>query len=114
MICERAFGLRILSLRAGAVFSSQGRFRREQVSFAGKARAWTRTAESGNALTFHLCPTCGSTVYSENEGLPGYVAVAAGSFADPNFPCLLPRCGLATPGSPCRWIRHLKRMAKQG
>ena len=48
--------------------------------------AWKRTAESGNALTFHFCPTCGSTVFWESEGFPGYVAVAIGNFADPNFP----------------------------
>jgi hypothetical protein len=29
---------------------------------------------------------CGSTVYWEGEGFPGYVAVAIGSCADPNFP----------------------------
>ena len=51
-----------------------------------RATAWMRTAESGNALTFHFCPTCGSTVYWEGEGFPGYVAVAIGNFADPNFP----------------------------
>jgi len=39
-----------------------------------------------NALTFHFCPTCGSTVYWEGEGFPGFVAVAIGTFADPNFP----------------------------
>jgi len=72
--------------RTGAVIGNQARFGREQVTFAGKATAWTRTAESGNALTFHFCPTCGSTVYWEAEGFPGYVAVAIGSFADPNFP----------------------------
>ena len=72
--------------RTGAVISNQARFRREQVTFAGKATAWMRTAESGNAITFHFCPTCGSTVYWEGEGFPGYVAVAIGSFADPNFP----------------------------
>ena len=44
------------------------------------------SAQSGNALTFHFCPTCGSTVYWEGEGFPGYVAVAIGNFADPNFP----------------------------
>src|SRR5258707_15300022 len=43
--------------RTGAVISNQARFRREQVSFAGKATAWMRTAESGNALTFQFCPT---------------------------------------------------------
>jgi hypothetical protein len=61
--------------RTGAVISNQARFRREQVTFAGEATAWIRTAESGNALTFHFCPTCGSTVYWEGEGFPGYVAV---------------------------------------
>jgi len=63
-----------------------GPLRREQVTFAGKAATWVRTAESGNTLTFHFCPTCGSTVYWEGEGFPGYVAVAIGNFADPNFP----------------------------
>ncbi|MGA8824520.1 MAG: GFA family protein, partial [Pseudolabrys sp.] len=57
--------------RTGAVISNQARFRREQVTFAGKATTWTRTAESGHALTFHFCPMCGSTVYWENTGFPG-------------------------------------------
>ena len=70
--------------RTGAAISNQARFRRDQVTFAGKSTAWMRTAESGNALTFHFCPTCGSTVYWEGEGFPGYVAVAIGNFADPN------------------------------
>jgi hypothetical protein len=72
--------------RTGAVISNQARFRREQITFAGRSTAWTRTAQSGNALTFHFCPTCGSTVYWEGQGFPGYVAVAIGTFADPNFP----------------------------
>jgi len=72
--------------RTGAVLSNQARFPREQVTFAGIATTWTRTAESGNTLAFHFCPTCGSTVYWENEGFPGVVAVAIGNFAEPNFP----------------------------
>ena len=72
--------------RTGAVLSNQARFRREQIAFAGKSTAWTRTAESGNALTFHFCPTCGSTVYWEGAGFPGLVAVAIGTLADPTFP----------------------------
>ena len=72
--------------RTGAVSSNQARFRREQVTFTGKATTWNRTAESGNVVTFHFCPTCGSTVYWESESFPGYVIVAIGNFADPNFP----------------------------
>ena len=64
----------------------QARFRREQITFGGKSTAWTRAADSGNALTFHFCPTCGSTVYWEGQGFADYVAVAIGTFADPSFP----------------------------
>jgi hypothetical protein len=72
--------------RTGAVISNQARFSHEQVTIAGKTTAWTRKAESGNALTYHFCPTCGSTVYWENSAAPGLVTVAIGNFADPNFP----------------------------
>jgi hypothetical protein len=72
--------------RTGAVLSNQARFAREQITFAGTATEWTRTAASGNALTFRFCPVCGSTVYWTGEGFPGYVAVAIGAFADPTFP----------------------------
>jgi hypothetical protein len=72
--------------RTGAVSGNQARFRREQVTFTGKATTWHRTAESGNVVTFRFCPTCGSTVCWESESFPGYVIVAIGNFADPNFP----------------------------
>ena len=72
--------------RTGAVISNQARYRHEQVTPSGQAAVWTRTAESGNTVTFHFCPICGSTVYWESEGFPGHVAVAIGNFADPAFP----------------------------
>lgn len=73
--------------RTGAVLSNQARFRREQVTgIAGRATEYTRSADSGNALTFRFCPVCGSTVYWEGEGFPGFVAIAIGTFADPDFP----------------------------
>src|SRR3954452_2779741 len=72
--------------RTGAVFGSQARFRPEQVIVTGKATTWKRTAESGSVVTFRFCPACGSTVYWESESFPGYVVVAIGNFADPNFP----------------------------
>ena len=72
--------------RTGAVISNQARFRREQITFSGKTTTWVRAAESGNKLTFHFCPTCGSTVYWENTGFPETVMVAIGNCADPSFP----------------------------
>lgn len=94
--------------RTGAVISNQARFRRKQIAFAGRSTAWTRTAESGNALTFHFCPVCGSTVYWEGQGFPGLVAVAIGTFADPTFRRPPSRCGrsAATPGCRCRRTRR--------
>jgi len=72
--------------RTGAVMSNLARFSREQIAFAGDATVWKRTAETGNTLTFHFCPTCGSTVYAENDAFPEFVAVAVGNIGDPNFP----------------------------
>ena len=72
--------------RTGAVFSSQARFRRDQITITGQATPWRRDAESGNGMTFYFCPTCRSTVYFEGQGFPGLIAVSIGNFADPNFP----------------------------
>jgi len=50
------------------------------------ASNWRRDQQSGSLPPPDFCPTCGSTVYWENEGFPGYVTIAIGNFADPNFP----------------------------
>ena len=102
--------------RTGAVISNQARFRPDQITVAGKSTVWKRTADSGSVVTYHFCPTCGSTVYWESESFPGLVVVAIGNFADPTFP----------PPTIAVWeeARHpwvvlppdtpSKRMAKQG
>lgn len=72
--------------RTGSVFGMQARFPRETVSVvSGQSKAFTRKADSGNTVTFHFCPECGSTVYWELSGFPDVVAVAVGAFADPHF-----------------------------
>jgi hypothetical protein len=73
--------------RSGSVYGVQARFPRHQVtSIAGQATQFTRAAESGNSVTFHFCPFCGSTVYWELSGYPEVIAIAVGAFADPHFP----------------------------
>lgn len=72
--------------RTGSAFGVQARFAREAVALHGDARTYTRVADSGNSVTFHFCPSCGSTVWWELEALPGFVGVAVGAFADPAFP----------------------------
>ena len=73
--------------RTGALFGSTSFFRKNQlVAIEGEHRTWARSADSGNVLTFHFCPACGSNVYWESAGAPDMLSVAVGCFADPDFP----------------------------
>ena len=73
--------------RTGALFGSAAFFGRNQVlATEGESRTYTRRADSGAALTFSFCPTCGSNVFWENERVADTVSVAVGAFADPHFP----------------------------
>lgn len=72
--------------RTGSVFGQQARFRRADVSLAGVSTEYLRVGDEGSRITFHFCPHCGATVYYEPEGLPDYLAIPVGAFADPGFP----------------------------
>src|SRR5829696_7696947 len=73
--------------RTGSVYGVQARSPRDQVtSIKGRATPFTRPADSGNSVTFHFCPICGSTAYWELSGYPEVIAIAVGSFVDPQFP----------------------------
>lgn len=73
--------------RTGSVFGVQARFRRDQViSIEGVSTPFVRTGDSGGRITFHFCPTCGSTVYFELARLPDFITVPVGAFAHPPFP----------------------------
>ena len=73
--------------RTGSGHGVQARFPREQVTaIEGTSTAYERTGDSGGRITFHFCPTCGATVHYALDGLPGFVVVPVGAFADPTFP----------------------------
>lgn len=72
--------------RTGSVFGQQARFRRADVSLAGVSTEYLRVGDEGSRVTFHFCPHCGATVYYQPEGLPEYLAIPVGAFADPGFP----------------------------
>lgn len=72
--------------RTGSVFGAQARFARENVTFSGTATTFARKGDSGGVIAFSFCASCGSTLYWELDGLPGFVVVALGAFADPGFP----------------------------
>ena len=73
--------------RTGSVFGAQARFLRAQVKIEGQSKKWDRIGDEGSSITFHFCPTCGSTVYYEVAAYEEEsVAIPVGAFAEPGFP----------------------------
>jgi hypothetical protein len=73
--------------RTGSLFSIAAFYERGAVTvLQGRPAQYTRSSASGQPVTFHFCPLCGSTVYWEPQRLPHLVGIAVGAFADPGFP----------------------------
>ena len=72
--------------RTGSAFGIQARFERVHARIEGRSTSYVRTADSGNHITFHFCPDCGSTVYYELDQVRDAIAVAVGAFAESTFP----------------------------
>ncbi len=72
--------------RTGSTFSIQARWPSDRVTIEGQAQDYAHVGDEGSTATFRFCPTCGATVYFENDGMPGMIAVPVGAFADPTFP----------------------------
>jgi hypothetical protein len=72
--------------RTGSAFSAQARWPAEQVEVEGQSKTWVHHADSGNRITHHFCPDCGSTVLYEIEGkFDGLIAIPLGALDDPYF-----------------------------
>ena len=72
--------------RTGSAFGIAAFYPAGQVVTCGEYSLYRRVSEQGDAFSFAFCPRCGGTVYWETVRKPGIVAVAAGAFADPQFP----------------------------
>ena len=72
--------------RTGAAMHSGAYFKKAQVRTEGPETIYTRNAEDGRTISFHFCPTCGSSVYWHLDLRPDHYGIAVGAFADPNFP----------------------------
>lgn len=72
--------------RTGSTYGAQARFPKERVQIEGDSNEYVRVADSGNRISFHFCPSCGSTVYYYIHDVPDVIAVPIGAFADPDFP----------------------------
>ena len=67
--CQRASGAGHMSLAF---------FKADQVDFQGETKAFAVTADSGNVVTRHFCPTCGSRISTQNSARPGLVGLPVG------------------------------------
>jgi len=73
--------------RSGSVFVVASRWPLAQVvERTGEVTRFERLGASGGRVTLSFCPTCGSTVWTELEAMPGVIGVPVGAFADPSFP----------------------------
>jgi hypothetical protein len=71
--CQRASGTGHMS---NAIFNEA------DVAITGTTASSASTADSGNTLTRHFCPTCGSRLYLTSSARPGMIVMAAGAFDD--------------------------------
>lgn len=72
--------------RSGSAFAVQARWPAERVTIEGRSKSWWKLTDSGNRISFHFCPDCGSDVHYMIEGkFAGLVAIPLGAFEDPYF-----------------------------
>lgn len=72
--------------RTGGPFGIAAFFAVAETTVEGESTVYRRESDSGFPVTFHFCPSCGSTVFWYPARRPEAVAVAVGCFADPGFP----------------------------
>lgn len=72
--------------RTGSTYGVQARFPEAAVTLGGESHDYVNTGDSGGKATMHFCPKCGSIVFWMADGIPGFITVAVGAFADPKFP----------------------------
>lgn len=52
------------------------------LTLTGKTKGYARAADSGNMVTRHFCPECGSPLFSRNDAMPGMIFLRASSLDD--------------------------------
>lgn len=59
-------------------------FRAEDVALSGPLAHAGWPAASGNTLTFHFCPSCGTQVYAQSSARPHLMTVRLGMIDEPH------------------------------
>ena len=71
--------------RTGSVFATLAAYG-TPYRITGTATEYVRTGDEGSRFRFRFCPVCGTNLFHTQEGQDGFVMVAVGAFADPDFP----------------------------
>ena len=71
---------------SGSAFSYAAIYPEQAVTVVGKPTLFRQRADSGRLTESSFCPVCGVTVSFRAEAMPGMIGIAAGCFADPDFP----------------------------
>jgi hypothetical protein len=74
--CQRASGTGHMS---NAIFDAA------DVEVTGTTASFASTADSGNVLTRHFCPTCGARLFLYSQARPGKIVMAVGAFDDSSW-----------------------------
>lgn len=69
----------------GTGHASNAIFKAENVTINGATESFTVTADSGNVLTRHFCPACGSRTHITNSARPGMMILPVGLFNDSDW-----------------------------
>lgn len=57
---------------------------RPAVKITGETKGFGVVGDSKKTLTRNFCPTCGSIVFAESEGMPDVILLPAGTLDDPS------------------------------
>jgi hypothetical protein len=72
--------------RTGSAFGLSAYFPKSDAVISGRSSAWSRTGATGKEFAAYFCPTCGTSLYWFLAADPDMIGIAAGAFADANFP----------------------------
>jgi hypothetical protein len=75
--CQRA---------TGSAFSYSAFFPEAATKVGGAFTSWRRSSDAGRWNEGNFCPTCGVTVFSRLEALPGIFCIPVGCFGGAEFP----------------------------
>lgn len=59
-------------------------FPRAALAIAGEPASYVSVADSGNRLTRYFCRNCGSHLFAESTGRPGFAVVRVGTLDEPS------------------------------